>query len=178
VVYALGCDLCCDRYIPLKCWYACTKLHSVTSQETIFKVQRFEMSMCVSNIHILCYDCGDKLILVANNETRSWPKCSSSLNKHIIGSIIQRHCSLKHRRKHSLIFHSFVWSLFLITSVSFMDKVALGQVCLWALELPRGSVIPPVLHTHSVIHNWCWQQHYITHLKNLLVTVSLFIMLT
>ena len=158
--------------------YARTRLHSVTSQETIYKVQHFEMNMRVSNIRVLCYDRGDKLILVANNETRSWRKCSSSLNKHINGWVIQWHRSLKRRRKHSLIFHNFVWSLFDITSVSFMDKVALGEVCLWALDLSRCRVIQPILHTHSVIHNWCWQQHYITRLKNLLVTVSLFIMLT
>jgi hypothetical protein len=73
-----------STYIPLKCLYVCTRLHSVTSQETIFKVQHFEMNMCVSNIHILCYDCGDTLILVTNNETRSWWKCSASLNKLIL----------------------------------------------------------------------------------------------
>jgi len=63
VVNALGCDLCCGRCILLKCWYVRTKLHSVTPQETIFKVQHIEMNMPVFNIHILCYDFGDKLIL-------------------------------------------------------------------------------------------------------------------
>lgn len=144
----------CGREIPLKCWYGSTKLHTDNILVTAF----WNEHLCIKYIHpVLQF--WDTLILVAKNETTLWRKWSSSLHKLIRGLVIQWHHSYKHRRTIQLSDISQFGVVIIWSDIGCMEKVALGLVYLWALQLPHISRISPILHAHSVIHNWGWPHH-------------------